>query len=547
MTGARLLCSMTSVVLLAVLVSTSAATAATYTVQSCRTPTGAVAPASDAAGGWAVERLGPSRDARDHCASADPALIGSIGGTLPVPVGTAVGWRFSAPAGTLVAAYRVLYSGYARPYNGQNQGVIQVWGSDSGLDASHEGSGSVPQRWAGRDALHDRWVEVLAWCDGPVGAPDCPPYQQHSSFAIRRSEVVLSDDEPPGSSAPTGSAAELSTWQGTQTLAFRATDSGSGVHQALLTVDGNVVQARTLDDWDGRCVDTTAGQRVFTYPQPCPSAVDAVFPIDASALPAGPHEVALQITDAAGNLRTVFAARRTMVGSGSTIGPGSDPAARGAANGDNASDSARLSARWTRTAKPMLSISYGSRGTIRGRLSTADHVGIRNARIELLAVIDARGGAPLDKGGARTRGDGRFTLVLPRNLSSRRLVLIYRSHVNDTVAVASKALRLRVRAGVTLRISPRRARQGRSIRLTGRLVGGPVPPAGKIVELQARDPGSRWITFRTLRTSTTGHYRGRYTFRRPGPAVFEMRVRVRESSDYPYSTGLSRTVRVRVH
>ena len=56
----------------------------------------------------------------------------------------------------------------------------------------------------------------------------------------------------------------------------------------------------------------------------------------------------------------------------------------------------------------------------------------------MLTAIDGRAGAPLDKGGARTRRDGRFTLVLPANASSRTLVLRYRSHANDTVSIAAR-------------------------------------------------------------------------------------------------------------
>jgi hypothetical protein len=171
---------------------------------------------------------------------------------------------------------------------------------------------------------------------------------------------------------------------------------------------------------------------------------------------------------------------------------------------------------------------------------------VRNARIELASAIDGRAGAPLDKGGARTRGDGRFTLILPRTASSRTLLLRYRSHANDTVAAAEKTLRLKVRAGVSLSVSPHLAARGRSVKLTGRLVGRPVPKGGKVVELQARSPGEAWITFRTIRAAHSGRFATRYTFRRAGPALYQMRVRVRAADDYPYATGVSHPVRVHV-
>ena len=128
------------------------------------------------------------------------------------------------------------------------------------------------------------------------------------------------------------------------TFAFPAADDGGGVYQAVLEVDGATVLASAIDDWAGRCVDTTPGDRVFRYPQPCLTSVDALVPVDANALPVGDHDVTLRISDAAGNLRTVYAARKIIVAPGRAIGPGSALAERGASNGDNASDTVRLAA-----------------------------------------------------------------------------------------------------------------------------------------------------------------------------------------------------------
>lgn len=518
--------------------------AATYTVTPCADDAGASAPASDAAGGWQPIGRGPGKDAVDLCASALPRLATSIAGPWTFPVQTIVRWRFLAPAGTYLAAFDVTYSGYARPFDGQNQGLITIWGSDSGNLMRIDGPGDVPTNRVSRSGVHDQWAEVSAACDGPTGNPDCAGNRAHASVVIWRSRMTLADDAPPTAGTVSGSAAIAPTWQGTQVFAFPASDAGGGVHQAILEVDGVPVVARTIDEWGGRCVD--AGGRVFRYPQPCPRAVDALVPVDANALPAGEHDVALRVADAAGNLATVYAARKTIVVPTRRIGPGSPLAERGAENGENAADDARLTVRWTRSRRATLSSPYGRRNVIRGRLSTAGGVGIRGAKVELQAAVDGRAGAPLDKGGARTRGDGRFTLILPRNASSRTLLLRYRSHVNDNVAIAERTLRLNVRAGVTLGVAPRVAARGRTVRLAGKLVGRPLPAGGKVVELQARDPGSRWITFRTVRASRRGRFVTGYRFRNGGPAIYEMRARVRAAADYPYGTGVSHRVRVHV-
>ncbi|HEX5923413.1 MAG TPA: hypothetical protein VFY45_06250 [Baekduia sp.] len=64
--------------------------------------------------------------------------------------------------------------------------------------------------------------------------------------------------------------------------------------------------------------------------------------------------------------------------------------------------------------------------------------------------------------------------------------------------------------------------------------------------MQARSAREPWITFRTIRASHSGRFATRYTFRRGGPALYELRVRVRAAENYPYATGTSRVVRVRV-
>jgi hypothetical protein len=523
------------------------APAATYTVLSCKDRAGAPAPVNDATGGWQEGSTGGlGLEWVNNCSNPSQGFQASVGGDWAHPVTSQAWWRFVPPPSTVVEAVDILYSGLARPLSGQNRGIIFIYGSQSGNFAAHFGEGTVTPRWTSRHGLHDAWIEAAAECDGETGSPDCQAGMYHAAIEVLRSEIVLSDTSLPTAGPVAGSAATSTTWRGTQVFAFAAADEGAGVYQAKLEVDGTAVLTRTIDDWGGRCEDTASGARVFRFPRPCPTSVDALIPVDTNALPAGEHDVSLRISDAAGNLRTVYAARKTIVVPARRIGPGSDPAERGAANGDNATDAARLTARWTRTRKATLNTPYGRRAVIRGRLTDGSRVGVRNARIELLSSIDGRVGAPLDKGGARTRGDGRFTLILPRNASSRTLLLRYRSHVNDTVAGAERTLRLKVRAGVRLTVAPHVATRGRTVRLAGRLVGGPLPSGGKVVELQARTAHERWITFRTIRASRRGRFATRYTFKRGGPALYLMRARVRAADDYPYATGASRVVRVRV-
>jgi hypothetical protein len=523
------------------------ALAGTYTVLSCQDRNGGSAPSGDDAGGW---RAGTSGEvglaAIDRCFNAASDLVASVGGPWAFPVGARAWWRFVAPPDTVIDSFGLQYWASARPFDSSNEGLVAMFGNASGRLLNLAGTGYSASSWYSLGSRHDTYVEMYAACDGPSGAPSCNANQTHAEVHIQRSEFVLSDMQPPVGRSVVGSAVDSPTWDGVETFAFSGTDRGAGVYQAVLYIDGVAALSRPIDETAGRCVDTTSGQHVFRYPRPCPTSVDSVLAVDVSVLPAGQHEVALRISDAAGNLSTLYAARKTIVAPARRIGPGSDLAERGAANGENASDDARLSVRWARTKRATLTAPYGRRNVIRGRLTTGGGAGIRNAKVEMLTAIDGRAGAPLDKGGARTRRDGRFTLILPANASSRTLVLRYRSHANDTVSIAEATLRVRVKAGVRLSVDPHTAARGRTVKLSGRLVGRPLPATGKVVELQARSPGERWITFRTVRASRRGRFATRYTFRQSGPALYLMRARVREADDYPYATGVSHTARVRV-
>jgi hypothetical protein len=523
------------------------AVSGTYTVLSCQDRNGVPTPAGDDSGGWTPGTSGQAGLAAvDRCFNASRDLLAAVSGPSSYPIGARAWWRFVAPSDTVIDSFGLQYWATARPFDSRTQGLVSMLGSQSGRLVNLDGTGYSATRWYSLSRRHDSYLELSAQCDGPVGAPNCDPNQIHAEVHIERSEFVLSDAWPPEVQSARGSAVDASTWEGIQTFTLQATDRGGGVYQAILDVDGVPRATRPVDEWAGRCVDTTAGQHVFRYPRPCLTSVDAVVPVDTSVLPAGKHEISLRVSDAAGNVGTAYSARKVIVVPGRRVGPGSDLAERGPANGENPSDAARLVARWTRTARVSLTAHYGVRSVIRGRLTDATGVGIRNARIELLSAIDGRPGAPLDKGGARTREDGRFTLIQPRNASSRTLLLRYRSHVNDTVPAAERALRLKVRAGIKLSVKPHFASRGHAIRLGGRLVGRPLPRVGKVVELQARSVGEPWITFRTMRATRTGQFATRYLFRRGGPALYEIRARVRAAADYPYATGVSRVVHIRV-
>ena len=128
---------------------------------------------------------------------------------------------------------------------------------------------------------------------------------------------------------------------------------------------------------------------------------------------------------------------------------------------------------------------------------------------------------------------------------SRRLLVEYRAHAGDAQPVSTAVVRLGVRAGLTLRIRPRRVSGGGAIRMRGRLLAAPAPGLGKVVTLQARERG-RWRDFKSARTRAGGRFSARYRFSRGARGTFPIRAVARAEAAYPYATGRSRTVRVRV-
>jgi hypothetical protein len=537
-------------VVLAVVAPT--ASAGTYTVYSCKTPSGAPnGLIAEGGGGWTLAvQQGFNTPANNTCDQAGGAITAALGAWSERPPGDRVEWHFLAPPATRLTSYALWWAGHVDDL---------IPGAAGGDAFIIRGSLRDPEYRARHYIAAATWVNDLIdetnidegtllvgiACSG-VTAGGCGS-SPAGNIAISRFVATLRDVTPPSGTA-SGSALDEQTWVGSEPFAYQTADAGGGVYRIIVLVDGTPVFADTAGSNDGHCADATPGDGdpyVFNSPRPCQPTAAGTSAVDAASLPSGAHQVSIVAEDAAGNATTIYGPARKVIVGGQRVGPGSDPVARGAANGANPSDAARLTARWTRTNRMTLKGPYGRRQVIRGRLSDRG-VGIRGARIELVTAIDGRPGLPLDKGGARTRSDGRFTVILPRNVSSRTLVLRYRSHANDTVAIAERTLVLKVEAGVKLTVRPRRAARGRTVRLTGRLIGHPLPRSGKVVEIQARSRGERWITFRTVRTSRAGRFTARYTFRRGGPALYFMRARVRAAADYPYATGVSRSARIRV-
>jgi len=574
------------------LVPAPVANAGEYHVYSCRTPAGAVAPIY----GWTGSTTGPWMYDTKNCESGG-SLTAALGGNVSQPANTSLAtWTFSAPAGTSIAAAKLWRADSAVSWEAGNNST-QTWLAAPENDESSAfdrcvrytgctgiGNPSVPMsaenlvEAPGDNVSGATHIYMAAECGGSSGT-SCPAVGggYAVSISLYAADITLADDTPPKASNVGGSLATSQTLSGVGDVSFSATDTGSGLYEAVFLIDGKAVSSQLLGSDDESCRNvggTSAGTHAFLSPQPCPLELEGDdLSFNTALAPEGSHLLTVQLLDAAGNATTILSHQVTIdnkpagvspttptgsSGPGSStgsspgsvldsalvqIGPGSPAAERGPANGTNASDEATLSAHWTRTRKVTFTSRYGARDQITGRLTSASGQAISGAMLDVFQTPASQGAKTIQLAGVRTGPTGAWSLTLPQGVSSSMLRFAYRSHVDDTVAVATATLTLRVYAGIALRIAPRVASVGRSIHFSGVLAGGPVPPGGKQLVLEASS-GGEWIQFDTVSTNAKGRYRASYRFKFPGPVTYRFRVVSRYEADFPFLGGASNVVRV---
>lgn len=554
----------------------SVAWAGAYHVFSCRMPDGLVAPVD----GWSGSVSQVDDEAANECAGSG-GLVAALKSGSSHPANTDLAtWAFNAPtrealraavlwrAGDTAgggdtnseASYSFRSSGFA------NSGAtVRPFDTCEALNGcSGEGNLKSPFAPTNRievpdNALHSAYLSLNASCGSFVPSAVCPASagDENGNAAIVElfaADLTLEQESAPTVQEVSGALAEASTVSGTSDVAFKAADPGSGVYEALFQVDGATVSARVLDENGGRCHDvgqTTDGLPAFLYMQPCKPSLSADVPFDTTPIASGPHHLLVLVSDAAGNATPVVDRQITVDNAPANGGSQSagtsalPPAARGAANGSEASEQATLTASWKGARGVHVTSAFGAAHTVQGRLTTAGGRPIANALIDISLTPAAAGAHPQALPAARTGADGSFALAPARTIPGGALRLSYRSHLGDALPVATRTLTLSVRAALRLRIAPRVSAVGRTIHFSGRLLGAPLPPGGKQLVLEARSPGGHWIEFNVIRSDARGAFHAGYRFRLPGPASYSFRALSNAEADYPYLAGASNVVGVR--
>jgi len=564
------------------------AVAGEYHVYSCRTPSGAVAPTD----GWTSSVSVVSDVVEDGCKSGG-ALVAALGDgtTHEVAVDHAT-WAFTPPPGATITSARLWRAGDADGGWATNA-TYQFWIAGPSDEDTGEyviddcvaefgcptgtGDTAQPESQSNLVAVLPEYLGgglyLNVSCGGtskfkcPSGKGDANGYA--AVVYLYAADLTLEQNTQPQVASVTGELATASTLSGTADLSFEASDPGSGVYQAVFTVDG-VESGRTLiDENGGHCRDLGGsgdGLPAFAYLQPCAASVSADIPFDTTALADGTHHLVVAVTDAAGN-STVALDRKIEVvnhppsqilpgsglgatGSGQgTPGAGQGAVTPGAANGNPASAAATLSAHWSPGAHTALTARFGSAHTVTGRLLAPGGAPIAGAELQVQFLPSSLGARPVALVAARTGANGAFTLRLPSSLPSGRLTLGYSAHAGQATPDVTVALALTVPASLSLRVSPHTSHAGGTIRFSGYLRGTPLPHGGKQLVLEARVRGagahSTWRQFRVLSTGAHGAFHASYRFRLPGPITYQFRAVSPHEADFPYATGASKLVSVR--
>jgi len=352
---------------------------------------------------------------------------------------------------------------------------------------------------------------------------------------LHGADVTINDPTPPSVTVEASGLLAGGPRSGSDPVTVTASD-GAGIRKVELIDTTNPLAPAVVGVEDYAQVRTGANRICdFSLPAPCPGLSRET--LQAASLPAGQRSVTVRVTDTGGNVvergpYPVFAVT---------------PSDRGAANGSNATDSGKLTVIWTKGLhSKRRTLGYGAKAGVRGRLVNEAGQPIGSARVQLLTRDLRSGASVVPRTTFTTDGDGRFSTTVTAS-ASRQLQFAWLARANDVRFGANGYLTLQARATGRLSVSTKRPRVGRTVTITGKLAG--VSRGGVPVLVQGRAAGSRrYDTFADTTTSSNGRFRVSYRFRNAASRghSFVFRARIRTAPRFPYETGYSKTVTVRV-
>ena len=497
---------------------------AVYTQYACKLPNGSPAPLNgflSETGGVAV--------VRNDCASG-----GGWSVTLPEtsePVDASGQLKYPTPAG--VAVQRVAYHRVFRNMMGTSGTTRYFFGpsasnTDENCEASNEEGTFCPND---RDVVVDRPTEHRFWvwcypgggCHGPAGGD--------GSVTVDEIAVTYLDEAGPTfSSAPEGDLLSKEAIDGTRTLSFEARDTGGGVYQAALVIDGVELPRVVVDANNGRCAAP------FVDSVPCKLVTRGSLNLDTTTLSDGPHNLSVVIYDATATNSATYGPVPLQVLN--HPGPSSPGSSTPVVQGSN-----RTAARVVLTsgsAKAVVRRRFGRSTTLAGRLIDAEGHPLARATLSVFGSTAVPGAQLRPLGTVTTDDTGRLRFTLPAG-PSRRIIM-----QSGTLGVVADFVS---RVAAPLRLLPSRPhlRNKQKLVLTAYLLGTEAPSGSAAVAFQVRI-GHQWRTFATRSIDRQGRARIEHRFKVTYQALtYRFRAVIVGRRSFPFANATSPPVGVRVN
>jgi hypothetical protein len=466
----------------------------TYVVSMCRA--NAPVPLT----GWR-RYVGGKHLFHDTCGTANGSFGLTVGESDVTPIPFLASWRWDAPRDLRLAGVRSHGISWS-------EGLWGGWRADDrllGLGTVMAIQPSGRQTWElGNLNASTLGLELRCgeWDEG-----ECIVYAR-GLIALEQVDLVVRDEFSPSVTHSGLSALSPALpLSGIVRLATDYVDRGGGVARADLLVDGVTSQSAAVDA--ASCV------KPYVVPVPCSLAGRIGIDLDTTKLSDGAHNVELRVYDAAGNL--------------ATVGPVATTFSNHVAEVPRTAIAGRVSFH-----KTTLRSSYGTKARLEGSVAGLDDAPLAGVPVEVASRVKADGAPFTPVASAATDHSGRFTIPIEPGPSRA-----YRVRYGASEAIAE----VFVRAPVTLRVTPSKTRNRRSVRFRGSITGA--TSSGVRVELQAR-AGKRWVPFRTAALKRS-RFSATYRFTSTAATTrYRFRAVVRADPDLPYAANTSKTVSVLV-
>ncbi|HEY4894939.1 MAG TPA: hypothetical protein VII01_02515, partial [Solirubrobacteraceae bacterium] len=174
--------------------------------------------------------------------------------------------------------------------------------SDPNYDYRNLGSAAQGPYTINRTPPTNPAVVVLnASCDGQTGR--CASNAVISRLAVSSTAILVNDPTTPTVSGLSGALVSGTPLTGSVDASFDAADSGPGVYNARLVIDGAAQPSSILDTNNGWCVNqgqTSDGTRSFDHQSPCPPHTSGTTILDSTGVPDGLHTLKLIVDEVVG-------------------------------------------------------------------------------------------------------------------------------------------------------------------------------------------------------------------------------------------------------